>query len=410
MAAERTGSLSDVERKLEQARSERDRLKQASDALARDLRAIRREMVSAAAGVRGREAEMTRTEARLEEISRLERERLASLKLDEGELAHVLAALARMSRNPPGAMLLQPISPTNAVRAAILLRASVPAIEDRTGRLRRDLTELAHARIEAKGRREELAITAIRLEADRTRLEALFKKKAALKQTSDAEQKAAEAEARALALQAKNMKDLLSGLKKAGAERRRVRLVPPPRKFPQPAPQPLSQSPSQPPPQPPPQSASQPAPSKEVAALPPSSRAQSFAAARGLLPFPVVGQLTGRYGDKLESGLKRKGIVIAARPNAQVIAPFDGRVVFAGPFRGYGRLLIIEHGEGYHTLLAGVARIDVRAGQNVLAGEPVGIMDSPSDQKPGLYVELRKDSQPINPTPWLQTQKDEVSG
>jgi len=295
--------------------------------------------------------------------------------------------------------LLQPISPSDAVRGAVLLRAAVPVIEGRAGRLRRDLIELAHARIEAKQRREELALGASRLDADRVRLEGLFKKKATLKQATDAEQRRAEAEVRDLAAKAKSMRDLLSGLARAGGKNRQVRLVPPPKTFPRPSEQSPVSAPSVKPV----------APSETTSQQPPAP-VQSFSAARGLLPFPVVGQLTGRYGEKLESGLRRKGIVIASRPRAQVIAPFDGRVVFAGPFRGYGRLLIIEHGEGYHTLLAGVARIDVRVGQDVLAGEPVGIMDSASEQEPGLYVELRKDSQPINPTPWLQTQKDEVNG
>ena len=91
---------------------------------------------------------------------------------------------------------------------------------------------------------------------------------------------------------------------------------------------------------------------------------------------------------------------------AQVIAPHNGKVVFAGNFRGYGQLLIIDHGEGYHTLLAGMVRIDGTMGQYVLSGEPVGVMGTPKDGKPSLYIELRRNSQPINPIPWLAKNKD----
>ena len=105
----------------------------------------------------------------------------------------------------------------------------------------------------------------------------------------------------------------------------------------------------------------------------------------------------------------RRRLEIEARPGAQVIAPFGGAVVFADKFRGYGRLLIIDHGEGYHSLLAGFARIDVRVGQKVVAGEPVGAMKRSRKINPVLYVELRRKGQPINPLPWLQTQKAQVN-
>ncbi len=92
------------------------------------------------------------------------------------------------------------------------------------------------------------------------------------------------------------------------------------------------------------------------------------------------------------------------------MAPYDGLVVFAGPFRGYGRILILEHGEGYHTLLAGLTRIDTVLGQWLAAGEPVGLMEKEDRDAPVLYVELRRNGQPINPLPWLASQKDKVSG
>ncbi|MEQ9447676.1 MAG: peptidoglycan DD-metalloendopeptidase family protein, partial [Rhodospirillaceae bacterium] len=105
---------------------------------------------------------------------------------------------------------------------------------------------------------------------------------------------------------------------------------------------------------------------------------------------------------------RARGITIKGRAGAPVIAPFDGIIAFAGPFRGYGRLLIIEHSEGYHTLLAGLARIDGAVGQMVLAGEPVGLMETAGAAN--LYVELRRDGQPINPLPWLAGRAGKTSG
>ncbi len=93
-----------------------------------------------------------------------------------------------------------------------------------------------------------------------------------------------------------------------------------------------------------------------------------------------------------------------------MVSPHEGRVVFAGPFRRYGQLLIIEHGEGYYSLLAGLARIDGVIGQWILGGEPVGIMGRPGNGNPALYMELRRNGQPINPLPWLAARKGKVSG
>jgi septal ring factor EnvC (AmiA/AmiB activator) len=142
-----------------------------------------------------------------------------------------------------------------------------------------------------------------------------------------------------------------------------------------------------------------------VEGLPAGLTGQPITSQQGKLPRPAVGRLIGRYGEVTSTGLTQKGLTFETQPSAQVVAPYEGNVVYAGRFRGYGELLIIEHGEGYHSLLAGLARIDSTIGQWVVAGEPVGVMDSSDNQKPVLYVELRRDSQPINPLPWLAAQR-----
>ena len=125
--------------------------------------------------------------------------------------------------------------------------------------------------------------------------------------------------------------------------------------------------------------------------------------------MPARGRIVERFGAVTESG-RSKGITIETRADAQVVTPYDGEVVFAGPFRGYGQLLIIQHGEGYHTLLAGFSRIDSVLGQWLLAGEPVGVMGRGSNGNPALYVELRRNGDAINPLPWLAASDRKVSG
>jgi len=129
----------------------------------------------------------------------------------------------------------------------------------------------------------------------------------------------------------------------------------------------------------------------------------------GRMVLPAAGEMVIGFGGTGASGESSKGITLATRPGAEVVAPFDGRVVFAGAFRGYGRILIIRHGDGYHSLVAGLDRIDSSVGQWLTAGEPIGRM-SAGEARPRLYLELRHDGQPINPLPWLATRDAKVKG
>jgi len=136
---------------------------------------------------------------------------------------------------------------------------------------------------------------------------------------------------------------------------------------------------------------------------------RSFVAGRTPLTLPVSGHIVRRYGEADEFGQTTRGVTLETRPGAQIVAPFDGRVMFAGPFRGYGQILIIEHGDGYHSLLAGLERIDGAVGQWLVAGEPVATMGT-GEPRPRLYLELRRNGQPINPLPFLATREDKGTG
>ena len=124
-----------------------------------------------------------------------------------------------------------------------------------------------------------------------------------------------------------------------------------------------------------------------------------FAKAKGHLTKPVSGIKVTNYGQMISKGVTSKGIAYKTRSKAQVTALFDGTVIFSGPFKGYGNIIIVEHGDGYLSLLAGLGSIDCDVGQMLLAGEPVGTMPEGNNTK--LYVEIRKDRHPINPSPWI---------
>jgi septal ring factor EnvC (AmiA/AmiB activator) len=143
-----------------------------------------------------------------------------------------------------------------------------------------------------------------------------------------------------------------------------------------------------------------------------------FSEAKGLLPLPAQGRRVLTFGEKTQYGSQSKGLVVETRYGGQVVSPCDGWIVYAGEFRSYGQLLIINAGGGYHILLAGLSQIDVQLGQFVLTGEPVGVMSpaaktsSAGEQGAGpvLYIEFRKDQRPIDPDPWWSDGSRKVQG
>jgi septal ring factor EnvC (AmiA/AmiB activator) len=365
------GRLQEVERALDKGLKKSRRLKRQTDALTGEVKRLGLELVATARAIQNREAEVSGLEARLARLAVDEAEKYSGLERRRGQFTRVMMALKRLARIPPEALVVQPLSPSDTVRSAILLRTAVPEIERRADWLRQELNGLAHARRQIAARRLELSAAAASLKGERGRLALIVAKKKVLKQRTRDRSRKAERRVKALAGEAKSLRQLLARLD----EERRDR-------------------------------AARPVPDEP----PPGAAQRPITKARGKLPFPAAGRLVGRYGQATKNGLTRKGISVETRPDAQVVAPYDGRVVFADAFRGYGRLLIIDHGEGYHSLLAGLARIDTVIGQWVLAGEPVGVMGRDAMEKPILYVELRRKGQPINPLPWLAARKGKVSG
>ncbi len=377
--------LEEVKRALGEGREKARKLKQKADQIERELARLRRDMVAAANIIQARERRAAELIKSVDELKAKENAKLARLTAQRGQLAGVLMALQRVARYPPEALITQPISPADTVRSAILLRAAVPEINRLAFRLREDLESLARARRDMAEKKAQLTGVTDSLENERHRLAVLYGQKTAIKYRTMTARKAEARRLKSLAGEAASLRDLLRQLKKAGKRPRLRRETPGSG-----------------------ESAAKTgiiAPSKTVLGLPAGLTGVPISSQRGKLPPPAVGRIVGRFGQTLSTGLTRKGIRIQTAAGAQVVAPYEGRIVYAGKFRGYGELLIIEHGEGYHSLLSGLARIDSTIGQWVVAGEPVGVMGRPDRRKPVLYVELRRNGQPINPIPWLAAQR-----
>ena len=390
--------LEDVERALGRSREEAARLERRAADLLAQSQALRRDLVAAAAAIQGHEADIARLEADITGLTAAADQRRADLGDERERFSRVLLALQRIARHPPEALIVQPNAPNDMVRGAILLRAAVPAIEQRAASLRLELDSLAELRRGLERRRIERDEAGRALDRDRQRLTALLAKREGESAVARADFDQAAKRTQGLAVEAKDLKELMDRL---AAEQRQQEAAAR-RSAQEEARREAERS----------RIGAEPAARPQVLARATPGRGEqpSFSQARGKLPFPAVGDVVGQFGEATDSGLTRKGIQVRTRFDAQVIAPYDGQVAFAGSFRGYGLLLIIEHGEGYHTLLTGMARIDAAIGQRVLAGEPVGVMGPPTSEPPILYVELRHDGQPINPLPWLAARNGKVSG
>jgi len=370
------------------------KLRREIEALGDDRHALTQQLIDAAVHVRDVEARIEATQARVGLLD--EREALLRRSLDQRRsvTVEILAALQRIGHRPPPALLVRSEDALQAVRSALTLGAVVPEMRAQADALVADLTGLARVRQDVVDERRRLSGDLALLGREQLRMNMLIeerqKQQADTEQTLDAERQ----HAARLAREVDNLKDLIvkleAGLDSASrAARAEARSIE--------------------------QDATRP----DLAALKDPGRltpAVAFAATRGHLRLPVNGVKIRDFGGPDGVGGTEKGLSIAARTGAQITAPCDGWVVYAGPFRSYGQLLILNAGGGYHVLLAGMERISVDLGQFVLTGEPVAVMGSGSpgsaavatrSMQPVLYVEFRKDGTPIDPSPWWVTNEGE---
>ncbi|RDD61110.1 peptidase M23 [Ferruginivarius sediminum] len=400
-------SAEEIEKEAEADRARAQALRRKANVLSEEVRALKAESVSVARRTQDLEADLSAVEETLASLQAEETAKQKELRDRRAQMTETLAALQRIAVQPPEALAVAPGSPMEVVRGAMMLRVAVPAIEGRAARLRGDLEELAKLRRDIEEQRETMRATAAKLAEERRHLSTLLDRKKELRARTAAQSEAAARRADKLAEEAADMRELLAHLRRQ-AEIRAEALA---ARTPKPPEKPAAPSESQ-----------GGASTAGTAATPDTSQVarlnrppdiRAFPGNKASLRMPARGRVVTRYGERVRRAggpTESRGIAIATRPAAQVVAPYDGQVVYAGPFKGYGRILIIEHGQRYHSLLAGLERIDAIVGQWVLAGEPVGVMGGSQGQNPELYVELRRTGQPINPLPWLAQTGDKVRG
>jgi septal ring factor EnvC (AmiA/AmiB activator) len=437
-------SKDDVRQKLEKNRQQLDETQKRGQGLEADMGQLKVErerlnasLVETARQVQKSEGQMSVIESRLGELESQETMLRGSLAQRHDSIARLLAAMQRMGRNPPPVMITQREDALTMVRSAMMLANAFPQLRDQALSLATRLNELARVMGDIRTEGDKLKVETARLSDTRTRLSQLMESKRQSLGERQAELEKVRKEAAEISQGVTDLNELIVKLDKAvtdhigkdsaptqdakGSTRLEVAALPESKLALPGSPVTSTQDSDAPKSAGASMAAIELAPKgTQVASLNPGRMkpAMPFVRAKGSILLPVQGRRVLAFGDKTQYGGQSKGLVLETRHSAQVTSPCDGWIVFAGEFRTFGQLLIINAGDGYHILLAGLSQIDVQLGQFVLTGEPVGLMTtapkaakaSAQGNAPVLYIEFRKDNKPIDPESWWAAGPQKVQG
>jgi septal ring factor EnvC (AmiA/AmiB activator) len=378
-----------------------DKIKELQDSVAaldKGNASLRQALIDSAGRRKAMDRKVAASEKVLTDLRVKEDAIRGSLHERRGLLAEVLAALERIGRNPPPALLVSPDDALASVRSAILLGAVVPGMRKETDKLIADLTDLSKLELSAASEKADLTTTMTTSLEEERRMDLLIDENDKNSRQSTAQIQAERKRSEELAGQATSLEGLVASLEgqigsvrdaatAAREEQERRQLM----------------------------TDEQRAQAKALAdsGVPDKNRiapAYPFSDLKQKLELPVAGEILRQFGDDDGTGHTASGLTVATGPDALVTAPVDGLVVFAGAFRSYGQMIILDTGDGYHMVLAGMDAIKTRQGKFIFAGEPLAAMGEKrvasatalalETNRPTLYIEFRKDGKPVDSRPW----------
>ncbi len=325
----------------------------------------RRAAAAVAARIQSAEADVDAAEARIAVVERLRADQRARLAAKQGPTVRLVAALQTMSLRPPALALVQPGSVRDLVHVHAVFAGVMPVVRGRTAELRADVERGRQLRLAADSALAEQKSAQAQLIVQRQRLAALEARKRADSARFASGAMAEQDRAIAMGEEARDITELMGRIDDAASIRARLETLPGP--------------------------ILRPAQPGAPRALPTETAVAS--AAIPAYRLPVVGQVVTGLGEVSETGVRARGLTIATRSGAQVVAPTRGRILFAGPFRGYGNIVVIDHGLGWTTLLTSLAALDVKVGDTVDPGSPIGRAGA---NRPTITIELRRRGTPVD--------------
>lgn len=366
-------------RQLEQEKKERETrkkdLEKAAKKIDSEMADTKDALVDIAGDIKKNEARLTDLDKSIAASNKEQDEIEGRLKKDRYSIGNLVLALERLERTPPEAVLARPGAPLQTAQSAMLLQSILPNIYGRAERLKKDLKRLEEVITQLQKDQLEVKQTSEDLAAKQAEVESLLKKRKALYAETQTGIRQEETALREISTKAKNLQDLVARIgereREQAAEAERARKA---------AAVEVSAGVAEEP--------------RRAAAMKPTPFPRP-----GASQLPVSGLIRVGFKQTDDIGAESQGLTIEGRPRALVVAPMGGVVRYAGYFKNYGQIIIVEHQKDYHSLIAGLARIDTVVGQSVAAGEPVGTLAKSSSDggKPTLYYELRLNGVPVNP-------------
>lgn len=368
-------SLKEIEAKVSAEKEKQADLDKKMKTLEKDMKGLKTDLIKTTGQVQKNEKELGTLEKKMVRLTDRKNEITDKLDQDKQSLADLIVALERIRRLPPQALIARPGAPLETAQAAVVLGAIMPDLNKRADEYRKNLEELQSIENDLASNKNKLEKSSEKLKSSQGKMEALVSERQdALKVTKN-EFVEQEREVAALSRKAGDLKDLISKLEAQDAARKRAAKESRKKKSSTKSTSTYNEEME---------------PRKKKVD---DSKLGISLASLGPSQLPVPGNVSIKYGQRDDIGAPSEGLHINARSGATVVAPMEGVVRYAGPFKSYGSIILIEHKNNYHSLIAGLGRIDTVVGQRLEAGEPVGSL-SP---KASLYYELRYNGQPINP-------------
>lgn len=380
--------LKEIEKKISSEQKKQDELKAKFHDMKKDVDQLKSTLIKTTGDVQKFEKSTSELEGKMSELEKKKLGIITSLNTDREKLSGLIAALERIRRTPTEALLAKPDAPLKTAQAAIILKTIVPELHAQAESLRLQLKELDSVETSLIENRQSLTIEAQKLAEEKAKMEALLDVRQKTLTETESDYKDQQKAVAKLSQEAKDLRELIRKIEekqrkaKEDAARKRAERK---RKAAEAA-KSKSESKEQRKAREKQDKIDEEREERQLASLP----------AIGNGRIPLNGTIRTRYGQKDDIGAVSKGIRIAGRSGNVVVAPLGGVIRYAGPFKKYGTIILLEHKNNYMSLIAGLGRIDTVEGQRVDAGEPLGKMGSGSN--PVLYYELRYKGDPINPS------------
>ena len=352
-----TGELKKVEQAISQHKKKSSELEKKSKANEKELDSIQAKSIKMAKSLQSNANQINSIKEELSDLT-------ASIKIKEMQLEKnkeksqaIMSSLMRISSVPTDGFVIASDNPQELINTRILLNSAMPSLTDQAQKLHQDIEEIESSKKDISEKKEKITGLSNVSKKEMREIEALLKKKKALKSKLTAEQKKENAELKKLATKASSMKDFIKRL-----QSRKIKAKP-------------STKPDQ---------------KKPVVKKPKVQ--PKFTGAKGNMP--IAGRISLGYGKKNPQDITNKGWEMEGNANGLVTSPLDGEVLYSGEFGSYDNIVVFDNGNGYNVLLAGMGKVGVDVGDVVKAGEPVGFL---RHNPAALYLEVRKDGDLINP-------------